>query len=210
MSMLREMSRVLGITAGFFVVFLIFGVMGWTPGFALCGLFFLFGLFCVYFARNPKRRIPEQDNLILAPADGRIVCVDKKQDTIHVAIYLSLFDVHVNRIPCDGFVKTVKYRKGFFKPAFTKGASLGNESMETLIENQHGRIHMRQIAGILARRIVCRLQEGQAVRRGDTFGMIRFGSRVELDLPTCAELGIQTGDRVRAGQSILGRFKNDS
>jgi phosphatidylserine decarboxylase len=175
-------------------------------GYILSGIFLGVMLLLLFFARNPARSIPEGDDLIVAPADGRIVTVQSSDSTTRIAIFLSLTDVHVNRIPCDGKVVSVHHIDGKFRPAFSTNAGGENERVRTHIQNPDGDVILTQIAGMVARRIVCRLSEGQEVRRGEVFGMIKLGSRVELELPVGVQIRVSVGDRVRAGETVIGRF----
>lgn len=173
-------------------------------------------LFTLYFFRNPERIIPGGNNIIVAPADGRIVDISKMQSVasfsdefIKISIYLSLFDVHMNRIPVSGEIFFIKYKKGRFYPAFRPKSSVYNESNLVGIETGKGRIFVKQIAGMAARRIVCNINKGDEVKKGERFGMIRFGSRVDLFLPSKIDLKVEKGDRVRAGESIIGEFHEE-
>jgi phosphatidylserine decarboxylase len=189
---------------------------GWK-GFALLAC--LAGLliaFTVYFFRNPERSIPTDPVCIVSPADGKVIAVGESAGVEGyggpartVAIFLSVWDVHVNRIPVDGKVVRVEYRKGDFKRAYLADASEHNEQTRILIETPRGKVLVSQIAGILARRIVCRLKEGDIVTRGERFGMIKFGSRAELVLPPSVRLRVSVGDRVKGGETIIGEFQND-
>jgi phosphatidylserine decarboxylase len=189
---------------------------GWN-GFALLAC--LAGLliaFTVYFFRNPERSIPTDPVCIVSPADGKVIAVGESAGVEGyggpartVAIFLSVWDVHVNRIPVDGKVVRVEYRKGDFKRAYLADASEHNEQTRILIETPRGKVLVSQIAGILARRIVCRLKEGDIVTRGERFGMIKFGSRAELVLPPSVRLRVSVGDRVKGGETIIGEFQND-
>jgi phosphatidylserine decarboxylase len=178
-------------------------------------------LWAVAFFRDPERETPRGDNLVVAPADGRVLPVGRMAppaelglgQELHwkIAIFMSVFDVHVNRIPCDGTVRALAYRPGkFFNASFDK-ASVENERMSIRLsaEGANGRradIGVVQIAGLLARRIECGLQEGQSVCRGDRFGIIRFGSRLELFLPLDAHILVRDGQSVKAGETALAEF----
>ncbi len=169
----------------------------------------------LWFFRDPERTIPaegEQPGVILAPADGRIVEIRRvvepeflAGEAIQVSIFLSVLDVHVNRVPISGTVRLCRYVPGRFYAAFRPEASRQNEQMLIGIESPHGRLLFKQITGILARRIVCTLREGQAVRAGDRFGMMKFGSRIDILVPAeQTRLCVQEQMRVRAGQTIIG------
>jgi len=172
----------------------------------------LLTLFIVFFFRDPERRCNRQPGLLVSPADGRILDVERipHHDFIggeasKVSIFLSIFDVHVNRIPVDGSVEYVKYRPGKFFRAFLDKASEENEQTEIGIITDSGqRLVVKQIAGLIARRIVCRLSEGDRVDTGARFGMIRFGSRTELLLPADAEVSVKKGEHVKGGETVIG------
>ncbi|NQT25048.1 phosphatidylserine decarboxylase [candidate division KSB1 bacterium] len=164
--------------------------------------------FVLYFARNPERSIPTGENLVVAPADGRVMSIIQ-EDGIRIHIFLSLFDVHVNRIPIQGVVKKVQYQSGKYLPAFLSKAGNINERNTIHIKSKYGSVQFSQIAGLIARRIVCKLTEEQSVDKGEIFGMIKFGSGIELILPASIQIKIKEGDRVRAGESIIGEFVDE-
>jgi phosphatidylserine decarboxylase len=176
----------------------------------------LLTVWTLYFFRDPDRMIPEKENCILSPADGRILHVETAENLSfytgpaqRVSIFLSLWDVHVNRIPVGGTVSHLQYLPGCFYPAFTESASNKNEQNIIGIESKFGPLFLKQIAGILARRIVCRLEKGNRVEKGDRFGIIKWGSRVELYLPMAVKIHVSKGDRVRGGESIIGEVKRN-
>jgi len=176
-------------------------------------IFFLFSLFIVYFFRDPERVTPAGDKLIVSAADGKVISIKPTSDLefigtdgTSVSIFMSVFDVHVNRIPISGSVNYVKYNEGKFLPAFRDKASLENEQMEIGLETAYGKIVMKQIAGIIARRIVCKIKPGDPVTTGMRFGMIKFGSRVDLFLPVNVEIKVKPNQKVRAGETIIGVF----
>ncbi|HXF48995.1 MAG TPA: phosphatidylserine decarboxylase family protein [Verrucomicrobiae bacterium] len=171
-------------------------------------------LFFAYFFRDPERKIPSDDNLILSPADGRIVAVEPANEPLFlksqaqkISIFLSPLDVHINRIPVSGKVDYFSYLPGKFLAAYKDKASTDNEQTVIGISSSNGKILFKQIAGILARRIVCRLKLGQEVKAGEKFGMIRFGSRVDIFLPEGLELKVQKGDKVTGGETIMAVAK---
>ncbi len=208
----RESVSILGVLFLFFLLFLYLSLIkGHMSGWIGLGGIMIFMVWTLYFFRDPDRNVPQNENLILSPADGRIVqigTIDRLpfcEGTFKcVAIFLSLWDVHINRIPIDGNIKLIQYFPGRFYPAFTSSASKKNEQMLIGIESKIGSVFFKQIAGMLARRILCRLEKGQSVARGERFGMIKFGSRVELYLPMSVHLSVREGDRVKAGESIIG------
>lgn len=192
------------ILIGFFVHKIVFVVFIF-----LCG-------FMIFFFRNPQRHPPADDNLVIAPADGRVVLLSEvkeerflKKDTRCVSIFMSPLDVHVNRMPIAGVVKKVTYNKGKFITAFTHKASLDNEQNAILMQSEKGEeILFVQIAGWLARRIVCHAEEGQNWRQGAIFGMICFGSRIDVYLSNSYEVEVKVGDKVRAGESVLAKWND--
>jgi len=175
----------------------------------------LLALFIIWFFRNPERNIPEGENIIVAPADGKIIdiksnieCRPLKRQMIRISIFMSLFNVHVNRIPCSGKIKKIIYNHGKFISANKDKASLENEQNAIILETPNGdAIMFVQIAGIIARRIVCWLHQGDYVIKGQRFGLIRFGSRVDVYLPCNVQLMITKGEKVKGGETILARFK---
>ena len=198
-----------------YVLFLfVLSIPAWFihPYLALVPLF-LAG-YVVYFFRDPEREIPEGERLILAPADGRVVAVKPFPDwrgpfgepLTRVSIFLSVLDVHVNRAPIKAVVNTVSHSAGRFLAAWGEAASTENEQTLIHFASPDGDVWVKQIAGLIARRIVCRLQPGQKVRAGDRIGLIRFGSRVDCILPSTAELKVRLGQFVTGGSTVLGRL----
>ena len=170
-------------------------------------------LFMVFFFRDPDRTPPAGEHLVLSAADGRVVRVEETEGHEYVggparevSIFLSPLNVHVNRVPLSGVVDFVHWQRGRFLAAFSAAASAENEQSIVGIRSGSTQIVVKQIVGVLARRVVCRLQAGDAVHRGDRFGLIRFGSRVDLVLPARAVLRVEVGDRVRAGETIIGEL----
>jgi phosphatidylserine decarboxylase len=196
------------------VLFLLFVLLGDIASLFGAIIFFVFGMFFLFFFRDPEREVPEGENLILAPADGKVILIKTIENLefmnsggILVSVFMSLFDVHVNRAPISGIVKYFKYNPGKFFPAFKDKASLENEQTELGLENEHGKVVVKQIAGIIARRIVCNLKQGDLVKAGDRFGMIKFGSRLDLFLPENAQIKVKLNHKVRAGETIMGVFQ---
>ncbi len=184
----------------------------WATWLAL--LFWVVTLFIMYFFRDPERISPEGEKLILAPSDGKIVAIEKVSGVdflgssgIKISTFLSVWDVHYIRSPINGKVSYYKYSSGKFKPAFKSQASLVNEQAELGIENHFGRVVVKKIAGVLARRIVTYLKPEEEAIAGAKLGMIRFGSRVELILTEKVTLKVQVGQKLRAGETIMGVFK---
>jgi len=188
---------------------LVFGLLGWS-------LLFLFGivltLFIAYFFRNPERKIPVLQNAILSPADGKILHVGEveegrflKEKTLKVSIFMSLFDVHLNRSPASGKVIERSYHPGKFFVANAEKSSLLNEQNAIILETEDRfKILLIQIAGFVARRIVCYAKPGDLLKRGEIFGLIRFGSRVDLYLPPTVNPAVEVGQKVKGGESIIG------
>lgn len=188
------------------VITLIFGLLGY---FWIALVFLLLAIFVGYFFRNPHRVIPEKENLIVSPADGRIVKIEPSTELngeSQISIFMNLLDVHVNRSPISGSLEKLEYKRGRFKAAFREEASRVNEQNELTIRGNDIKITVRQIAGLIARRVVCWKQPGSKMRRGETIGLIRFSSRVDVVLPEKVKVLVRLGDRVKGGSSILGEY----
>lgn len=173
-------------------------------------------LFVAYFFRNPSRTIPADEGILISPADGRIMDVCEiyedrylKSKAIRVSIFLSIFNVHLNRCPMDGNIGYRSYRPGKMLPAFKSHVSEINEKNYVGIENDSLRILVNQITGFIARRIVCWVKLEDRVSRGDIFGLIKFGSCTEIIVPTNVEVLVQKGDKVVGGETVIGRLKNE-
>ena len=176
---------------------------------AISSLLFVLTAFIAFFFRDPNRRTPEGENLCVASGDGKIVAIEEIDDdwvgkAVQVSVFLSIFNVHVNRTPCAGRVSSVEYRPGKFRLAFLDKASEDNEHTVVQIDGADYKITVKQIAGFVARRIICRLEAGQTVAAGERFGLIRFGSRIDHILPIGSEVTVSLGDRVKAGETIIG------
>jgi phosphatidylserine decarboxylase len=181
---------------------------------AVLAISVLLAFFVLYFFRDPARISPVGDHLILSPADGRIVLVGKVEDqeflgseSTQISIFLSPLDVHVNRIPISGRVRCFKYVRGEYLVAFHEKASERNERTVIGIENGKIKVLMRQVAGFIARRIVCNLKMDDEVTAGERFGMIKFGSRVDVLIPKKADLKVSVNDRVVAGETVLAVYR---
>ena len=160
------------------------------------------------FFRDPERAVPEIAGAVVSPADGRVHEIETEQGgRLRISIFLSLADVHVNRAPYAGDVTGVTYRPGRFVPAYRAEASRENESNRVTIESAGATIEVKQIAGVLARRIVCRAQPGDTLEKGQRYGLIRFGSRTDLFLPADCQVIARVGDRVRGAETILAYLK---
>jgi len=170
--------------------------------------------FCLWFFRDPERTAPADDRAVISPADGRVVAVVSEREdrflnaqATRVSIFMSPLDVHVNRSPVTGTVRQVQHTEGKFRAAFSDKSSLDNERNAVVLESGGKRFLMVQIAGALARRIVCHVGPGDRLERGQRFGMIMFGSRVDVFLPPGVQPTVSKGERVRAGLSVLGRVQ---
>lgn len=170
--------------------------------------------FVTNFFRDPERMPPSGEDLVVSPADGKVVSVSEVDENRYlnrrmkrVCVFMNVFNVHVNRVPVSGRVAAVRYHPGKFLVGFAEKASLDNEQNAIVIQQDKGReVLFIQIAGLVARRIVCYLSGGERVTRGERFGLIRFGSRVDVYLPIEAELRVKVGDKTKAGETILGRL----
>lgn len=169
-------------------------------------------IFIVCFFRNPKRHFIDEDGLVICPADGRVIRIEDVEvngsiqgSFRKISIFMNVFNVHVNRVPCGGIIEKIHYHPGKFLSANLDKASAENERNEVMIRTREGReIWVVQIAGLIARRIVCWVREGDMINKGDRFGLIRFGSRVEVFLPADSRVVVKIGDKVRAGKTPLG------
>ena len=188
----------------------IFWALSW---FWVTGLFVGLFLFVTWFFRDPERSIPEGPNAIVSPGDGKIVEIISEKDPLldeaytRVSIFLNVFNVHVNRVPISGKIQATRYNPGKFFNAASHKASLDNEQSAILLNNGHVTILVKQIAGLIARRIVCWAKEGDEYQRGQRFGLIRFGSRVDIFLPEGTDIKVAIGDIVNGGSSIIGYLK---
>jgi phosphatidylserine decarboxylase len=180
----------------------------------LVAAIFLFAVmfFVAWFFRNPERKTPQENTYAIAPADGKVIKIEEvsitepvRGDFKRISIFMSVFNVHVNRIPYSGIIKMIRYKKGNFFAANLDKASPLNEQNAVLIETDQGKQIMAvQIAGLIARRIVCWVSEGARVEKGQRFGLIRFGSRVDVYLPLEAKVLVKIGDKVCAGETSIG------
>ncbi|MTI81051.1 MAG: phosphatidylserine decarboxylase family protein [Firmicutes bacterium] len=173
-------------------------------------------IFVAFFFRNPKRVIPKDKNTIISPADGVILSINEVQEdnylkgkAIRVSIFLSVFNVHLNRSPVEGKVEYRLYRPGKFLPAFKSHASDINEKSFIGIKTGGLKVMVTQVTGFIARRIVCWVDVGDNLKKGEIFGLIKFGSCTEIFLPVESELMIKEKDKVRGGETIIGRLPNE-
>ena len=184
----------------------------WLQG--LGALLFVLTAFIAFFFRDPDRITPAGENLCVSSGDGKVVAIEEVEDewvgrALQVSVFLSVFNVHVNRIPCSGKVKSVDYCPGKFRLAFLDKASEDNEHTVVRIDGAGYRMAVKQIAGFVARRIVCRLEPQQSVTAGERYGLIRFGSRTDHILPAGSDVKVSLGDRVKAGETIIGVIDNE-
>jgi phosphatidylserine decarboxylase len=195
------------------LVFFTWGVYAlswfWAAGF-FGGLL----LFVTWFFRDPERFIPGDPNAIVSPGDGRIVEIVPEKDPLlekdgytRISVFLNVFNVHVNRVPIAGKIQAYRYNKGKFLNAASHKASMDNEQSAILLNNGHVTILVKQIAGLIARRIVCWAKEGDEFQRGQRYGLIRFGSRMDVFVPEGTEIKVAIGDIVSGGSSIIGYLK---
>ncbi|MBS1272087.1 MAG: Phosphatidylserine decarboxylase proenzyme [Candidatus Marinimicrobia bacterium] len=211
--MAKEGYPVIGV---FLVLTIVFGI-AWL--FAGSFIWMLLGivsgvltLFSVYFFRDPERDVPNDPTKIVSPADGRIVAIQPIQDefvgvdAVRISIFLNIFNVHVNRVPCSGSVVDSRYRPGKFLAAFDERTSEENEQTIIDLENKRFKVRMKQIAGLIARRIVNYLKPGEKVAIGQRFGLIRFGSRVDVVVPAKAKIRVELKQKVYGGETVLGEW----
>ena len=175
--------------------------------------FLILIIFCLNFFRDPIRNIPQEENCIVSPADGKIIKIKEFEDPNTkeklqlVSIFLSVFNVHANRMPINGKIKSVKYIKGDFLAAFDHKASDQNERTEILIEANSGYMVVKQIAGLVARRILCYAKENEKMYAGERLGFIRFGSRTDVILSNKVTLNVKLDQKVYGGETIIGRYE---
>jgi len=179
---------------------------GWATGFAALGAFF------AYFFRDPERRIPIGEGLVVSPADGRVMIAGLSDGRwsppgswSQITIFLSPVDVHINRTPVEGRVTRIEYRPGKFLPAYKQDAC-ENELNEIWIDRGGETVVVRQVVGVLARRIVCRIVEGQTLERGERIGLMKFGSRMDVFVPATASIAVKINDKVVGGVTVIARL----
>jgi len=182
-------------------------VFVWLQIFSIAVLFLLLAGFVCFFFRNPARKIPDGENLIVSPADGKIVKIaGGPGENQTICIFLNIFNVHVNRSPITGELEKLEYKRGLFKVAYDEEASRVNEQNVLTISGSGMKVTVQQVAGLIARRVVCWKQAGTALRRGELFGLIRFGSRVDVVVPGHVKILVKIGEHVRGGSSVLGEY----
>lgn len=187
---------------------LVFALLGWK---ILAVFAFIVTLFIVFFFRNPERIVPEDDNAVVAPADGVVIYLGSAfedhlgEEMTKISIFMSVFNVHVNRAPVSGRVVDSFYIRGKFLDVRDERATFENEQSGLILETARGlKIAVVQVAGLIARRIVCYAKKGDEVKRGERYGLIRFGSRLDVYLPKSADVRVTMGDKTVAGETILG------
>jgi phosphatidylserine decarboxylase len=188
-------------------IFIAFLGIGW-----LTILFVFITFFIIWFFRNPERSFQEEEKVLISPADGKIIKIENVEvnGTISgrfkkISIFMNVFNVHVNRAPYSGKIEAINYHEGKFFSANLDKASLDNERNEVMIRAEDGRpIWTVQIAGLIARRIICWVNVGATINKGERFGLIRFGSRVDVYLPKDSRISVKLTDKVKAGQTVLG------
>ena len=200
--MVKEGFPFVGIALLIAIIFSFFGI--WIGAL----IFGLITLFMIYFFRNPPRLIPTEPNIIVSPADGRVTRVEENEAGKFVSIFLSPLDVHVNRSPIAGKIKKIDYIHGKKMPATSHQASLVNERNSLLIEGEKISVTCTQIAGIVARRIVCWNKAGDNLDRGQLFGLIKFSSRTDLQMPHNVEVLVKIDDKVKGGETIIARIND--
>lgn len=212
MSIAREGWPVIGAAAGVLGVVAAVGILAGHPV-AVVPLVLAVG-FCLWFFRDPERHAPGDERTVVSPADGRVLAVVAEREehflrapATRISIFMSPLNVHVNRNPVSGTVAVVQHTAGKFRAAFSDKSSLDNERNAVVLESGGRRYLMVQIAGALARRIVCKVAPGERVQRGERFGMIMFGSRVDLFLPEGVIPMVKPGDRVQAGASVVAEVR---
>lgn len=182
-------------------------------------LFFIVTLWCIYFFRDPERITGSDENVIVSPADGIIVDVSRKvppsetgilEEMNKISVFLNIFNVHVNRVPIAGTIEDIIYHKGKFLNASLDKASEDNERNTLLIQNPHGKFIIIQIAGLIARRIVCYPKKGDIMKTGDRYGIIKFGSRVDLYFPKNFKMKVQVGQTMIGGETIIAEKDSES
>jgi phosphatidylserine decarboxylase len=188
---------------------------GWLDWTIVAGGAAILTCFVSWFFRNPSRVVPQGPRLVVAPGDGKVIAIEEefeprfiKDRSIRLTIFLNVFDVHINRIPCEGAIEDVQYQPGLFLVANSPDATLRNEQNALMIRTVQGaKVLCVQVAGLIARRIVCWVSPGDRAVCGERFGLIRFGSRMDTFLPIGTAVKVAVGDRVKGGETILGELQ---
>lgn len=200
----------------FVIVFAVATVLTYIFGSPWMALLLLcITIFVTFFFRDPERKIPEEEGVFVSPADGKVILIRDvyekdylKSDMKKISIFISPFDVHVNRAPCDGSVSAVEYLPGKSMAAFKADASVKNKSIVMVIDGKEGKVLVRQVAGFIARRAVCKAKVGDVLKRGERYGIIKFGSRVDLYLPKDTKIKVKLGDKIKSGETVVGEIRN--
>lgn len=199
-----------GVIALIVILVSLFGIQQTIVKYSIIGVTLIVLLFTLYFFRDPERIVPDGENIVVSPADGKLVLIREidraeyiEAPATQMSIFLSPLNVHVNRIPWSGTVGLYRYIKGDYMVAYDHRASDKNERTEIGVERDGQRILFKQIVGSIARRIVCTIKEGDVVKKGERFGMIKFGSRMDVIVPRSATIQVQVGQKVVAGETIL-------
>jgi len=198
MSIAKEGHLYILILAGLGLIALLFGFI-WVGV-----VFLIFAGFVIFFFRDPERNFVVKGREILSPADGTIVSIRKDDGQDTISIFLSVFNVHVNRAPVGGKITAIQYSKGKFLAAFDQRASRENERNSITIDHDGKPLRFVQIAGLIARRIICWRREGEILSAGERIGLIKFGSRVDVFFPPGSTVRAKMGDKVKAGETVLG------
>jgi len=208
----KILSILLIVTSGLLFISLFFNI-AILP--IIAGIFSLLLVFSLNFFRDPDRKIPEDDNIIISPADGKVTTVitindpDVGENSKLVSIFLNIFNVHANRVPISGKVISVSRKDGQFVSAFRHDAVDVNEQTITLLDTSIGVVKVKQIAGLIARRILCYAKSGENMNKGDRLGFIMFGSRTDVILPSSVNINVKVGQRVVGTETIIGNFENE-
>lgn len=207
--MVKEGYPFVGFTLLITALFAVFAAVAAIPLLWIgAGVFVGLTLFMAYFFRNPERTIPTEANIVVSPADGLVTRVEENADGKFVSIFLSPIDVHVNRAPIAGKVSKVVYTKGKKMPATSNQASIINERNSLFIEGEKISVICTQIAGIVARRIVCWKKQGDELGLGERFGLIKFSSRTDLQMPANVDVLVKVDDKVKGGETIIAKIKD--
>lgn len=190
-------------------------IAGWLGLASVAAVAAVLTLFVSWFFRNPARVIPHGPGLVVAPGDGKVLAVEEefeprylKDRSVRISIFLNVFDVHINRIPCEGKIEDVQYQPGLFLVASKPDATLKNEQNAVMIKTVKGaKVLCVQVAGLIARRIVCWVNPKDRAVCGERYGLIRFGSRMDMYLPVGTAIKVAVGDRVKGGETILGELQ---
>ncbi|HEY7129505.1 MAG TPA: phosphatidylserine decarboxylase family protein [Nitrospira sp.] len=205
----KEGFPFIAVTAGFTLIAV---WLGWS---AVAMATAISTLFVSWFFRNPSRVVPQGPGLVISPGDGKVLAVEEefeprylKERAIRISIFLNVFDVHINRLPCDGVIENVQYQPGLFLVASKPHATLQNEQNAVMIKTAEGaKVLCVQVAGLIARRIVWWVNPKDRAVRGERYGLIRFGSRMDTYVPAATLIKIAVGDRVKGGETILGELQ---